>query len=59
MTNDILETMITEVYTLSHSLHIILILQLAPVHLNRYHDNLLFISINGGDLMQILAAAEL
>ena len=60
MTNDILETIIT----LCHILFItpvILILQLAPVRLNRYHEDLLFhlYYIKGGDLMQILAAAEL
>ena len=56
----ILETIIT----LCHILFItpvILILQLAPLRLNRYHDHLLFYLyyIKGGDLMQILAAAEL
>ena len=69
MTNEILETIITEVQIFLHfvtfsasiSSLLLFLLQLAPVRLNRYHDDLLFYLyyINGGDLMQILAAAEL
>ena len=56
----ILETIITLCHILLIT-PVILILQLAPLRLNRYHDDLLFYLyyIKGGDLMQILAAAEL
>lgn len=35
--------------------------KLAPIRLNRYHEDLLFylFYVNGGDLLQLAAAAEL